>query len=410
MVVRGRAMHAPTKKEIEHDKFIKGLILASDNFIVNRPNLGLHTIIAGYHWFLDWGRDAFISFEGLLLTTKRFEIAKEILLTFTKDIKHGLVPNGYSGFDNRPLYNSVDSGLLLFEQVNKYLKYTNDYNFIKENIYELLKVIISSYKDGITFDNNNIYLDKDGLISSGSEETQITWMDAKIGNLVVTPRHGKAVEINAMWYNALKIMEDLSDRFGEADLSTSYASLSKKCKTAFTKKFYNKEKACLYDVIGDDKIRPNQLFALGLSHPVITLSSDVALQMFNTVTSKLLNKYGLKTLAKGEKGYIEIYEGDNFKRDMSYHQGTTWPWLLGIYNDAFLNVISGVKSKPKKAELKAGHAKFKESIEKTFTKALWEDGMIGSISEIYDSKSPWLPKGAMAQAWSVAEVLRIVVQ
>ena len=398
-----------TKQELDQEEFVKDLIKATDNFIVTRPSLGLHTIIAGYHWFLDWGRDSFISFEGLLLLTKRFEIAKEVLLTFTRDMKYGLVPNGYSGFDSRPLYNSVDSGLLLFEQVNKFLKYTNDYSFVRENLYDTLKNIINCYKEGITFDDNNIYLDKDGLISAGTEKTQTTWMDAKIGNLVVTPRHGKAVEINAMWYNALKILEDLSARFGEESLAKTYESLAKKSKTAFAKNFYNKEKSCLHDVIGDDKVRPNQIFALSLSYPVISLDNKLALEVFNTVTDKLLNKYGLQTLAKKEKDYIGIYEGDNFKRDMSYHQGVTWPWLLGQYNAAFLNIINATKAKTKKEELEKQYSKFKETVDKTFKKVLWEEGAVGSISEIYDSKAPYLPKGTVAQAWSVAEILRIIV-
>ena len=186
---------------------IKDYLVASDNFVVYRPSFSLHTLIAGYPWFLDWGRDALISYEGLLLIPKRYKIAKEVLLTFTKNIKFGLVPNGYSGFDNRPLYNSVDASLLLFEQVSKYLKYTSDYNWVKENLYEILKGIIEKYISGIDIDDNNIYLDSDNLIVSGTPNTQNTWMDAKYNGIAVTPRNGKAVEINALWYNALKIME-----------------------------------------------------------------------------------------------------------------------------------------------------------------------------------------------------------
>ena len=388
---------------------IKDFIIATDNFIVYRPSFALHTIIAGYPWFLDWGRDTLIAFEGLLLVTRRFDIAKEVLLTFKRDIKYGLVPNGYSGFDNRPLYNSVDSSLLLFEQIKKYINYTNDYEFVEKNFYETLKNIIESYKNGIDVDDNNIYLDKDYLLVSGTEKTQNTWMDAKYGDFAVTPRNGKAVEINSMWYNALKILEELSIKFENEEVSKYYSQLADKCKKSFKKQFYCKEKETLYDVIGDSKIRPNQLFALSLSYPVIEPNTKIAKTIFETVTKKLLKKNGLKTLAKGEKNYVEIYEGDSFKRDMSYHQGITWPWLLGIYYDAFKKILQAEKVKSKQKELSDRYNKFIENIEKTFKKSLYQEGAIGSISELYDSKMPYLPKGAVAQAWSVAEVFRIII-
>lgn len=390
------------------DKLLKQYIISTDNFIAYRQSFGLHTIIAGFPWFLDWGRDSLISFEGLLLITKRFDIAREVLLTFIKDVKFGLVPNGYSGYDDRPLYNSADASLLLFEQVQKYLEYTNDYDFIFTNIYNTLKRIISSYTVGIDLDNNNIYLDKDGLIVSGTENTQNTWMDVKIGNFAVTPRNGKVVEMNSLWYNALKIMEDLSARVYELELSNKYEEMAKKCKRSFEKKFYNKDKKCLYDVLGDSKIRPNQLFSMSLTYPIINPSSKIGKEVFETVTKKLLKKHGLKTLAKGEENYIEIYEGDSFKRDMSYHQGITWPWLLGLYNNTLKNMIKSEKTAKNKKELEAKYKKFKEDTNKTFKKALLEEGCIGGIAELYDSKPPYLPKGAINQAWSVAEILRII--
>lgn len=398
-----------TKKEQEENKLIKDFIIATDNFVVFRPSFILHTLIAGYPWFLDWGRDALISFEGLLLVTKRYEIAKEVMLTFIKNIKYGLVPNGYSGFDNRPLYNSVDSSLLLFEQVQKYINYTGDYEFVKDRIYKVLMQIIDCYQKGIDIDDNNIYLDKDYLLVAGTEKTQNTWMDAKYGDFAVTPRNGKAVEINAMWYNALKILEDLCKKFGDVEKAKEYAKLAKYNKTAFNDKFYNKKRKCLYDVLGDSKIRPNQLFALSLTHPVIDASTEIAREIMETVEKKLLNAHGLKTLAKGEEGYVEVYEGDALHRDTSYHQGITWPWLLGIYYNAYKNIINATKAKKEKEELVNNLNDFKNSIYKTFKKALYEDGMIGSVSELYDSKAPFLPKGALAQAWSVSEVFRIIL-
>jgi len=391
-------------------ELVEKLIKASDQFIVYRPSFSLHTIIAGYPWFLDWGRDSLISYEGLLLKTKRFDLAKEILLTMTRDIKFGLVPNGYSGFDNRPLYNSVDSSLLLFEQIHKYLNYTNDYKFVKENLYENLKDIIESYINGIDVDNNNIYLDKDFLISSGRPDTQNTWMDAKTNGIAATPRNGKAVEINALWYNSLIIMANLIEKFEPKDLEKTkkYRTLAKKCKKSFEKEFYNEKRKCLYDVVGDPKIRPNQLFALSLAYPVIEPNSEIAYNIISVVEKKLLNNYGLKSLAKGEQNYVEIYEGDSFKRDMSYHQGITWTWLLGLYFDSIKNMIKSEKRKTYKAKLEEKLNKFIEKTNKTFEKEIDDRGCVGSIAEIYDSVKPYAPKGTIAQAWSVAEILRIV--
>ena len=360
----------PFKGDTKKDEIIRELVKTSDSFIAYRPITKLHTIIAGYPWFLDWGRDALISFEGLLLIPKRYDIAREVLQTFTRDIKFGLVPNGYSGYDNRPLYNSVDSSLLLFEQIKKFLLYTRDYVFVKENLYEKLKHIIHAYNDGIDLDDNNIYTDSDGLLVSGTENTQNTWMDAKIGNFVVTPRNGKAVEINSLWYNSLMIMAELSEKFADKKTNKFCLSLAEKCKKSFTKKFYNKDKHCLYDVLGDDKIRPNQLFSLSLTYPVIEPKSKQAMEMFETVTKKLLNKYGLKTLAKGEKNYVDIYEGDGFKRDMSYHQGITWPWLLGIYTDAFKKIIETQKPGKKKQELEIKWNEYIKAMENTFGKII----------------------------------------
>ena len=367
---------------------------------------------------LDWGRDSLISFEGLLLKTKRYDLAKEILLTMVRDIKYGLVPNGYSGFDNRPLYNSVDASLLLFEQVQKYLEYTGDYDFIKESIYEKLQIVIENYINGIDVDNNNIFLDKDFLISSGTENTQNTWMDAKTNGIASTPRNGKAVEINSLWYNSLMVMADLTEKMNknkENELTDTdskaqikkYKDLAKKCKKSFKEKFYNAKRKCLYDVIGDNKIRPNQLFALSLTYPIIEPNSEEAYNIINVVEKKLLNNYGLKSLAKGEPNYIEIYEGDSFRRDMSYHQGITWTWLLGLYFNSLRNMIKSEKRKTYKAKLEEKLEKFVNTTVRTFKKEVNERGCLGSIAEIYDSVKPFEPKGAISQAWSVAEILRM---
>ena len=398
-----------TKKQLEEEQLIKDFITATDNFVVYRPSFRLHTLLAGYPWFLDWGRDSLISFEGLLLVTKRFDIAKEVLQTLVRDIKFGLVPNGYSGFDNRPLYNSVDASLLLFEQIQKYVEYTEDYEFVKENLYEKLKDVIENYKNGIDVDDNNIYLDTDYLIVSGTQNTQNTWMDAKCNNKAVTPRNGKAVEINSLWYNANIIMADLENKIGNKNDAKKYQELARKCKKAFNEKFYNKKRKCLYDVIGDAKIRPNQLFSMSLTYQVIDTNSEEAKNILNVVEKKLLNNYGLKTLAKGEENYVEIYEGDGSKRDTSYHQGITWPWLLGLYYNSLKNMIKNSKNKKQKVELEEKLEKFRAQIYKTFKNELNDNGCIGSIAELYDSVKPNLPKGAIAQGWSVAEVFRIIL-
>ena len=397
-----------TEQEEKRDQVIKQLLIAVDNFIIKRPLFNTYSIIAGYPWFLDWMRDTLISFEGLLLVTKKYDIAKEVLRTCVRDIKYGLVPNAYSEEDDRPLYNSVDASLLLFEQVKKYLNYTSDYDFIMEEIYPKLESIIQNYSIGIDIDNNNIYLDTDGLIVSGTESTQNTWMDVKFNGIPATPRNGKPVEINAMWYNALKIMNELSKRKPEENKKMNYDKMALKCKKFFIEKFYNKKRKCLYDVLGDKKIRPNQLFALSLSYPVLDVNSEEAKTMFDTVTKKLLNPYGLKTLAKGEENYIEVYEGDNFKRDFSYHQGITWTWLLGLYYDCLKRFAT--ESKKDKTIYKKQLNEFIKQVTETFSKELNVRGCIGSIAEIFDSKKPYEPKGAVAQAWSVAEVFRIILE
>ena len=400
---------ASTETEFETE-----LIKATDQFVVYRPAFELHTLIAGYPWFLDWGRDSLLSLEGLLLKTKRYDIAKEVLLTMAKNIKCGLVPNGYSEKDNKPLYNSVDASLLLFEQIQKYLNYTGDYEFVKEHIYDKLKEIIENYKNGIDLDDNNIKLDKDFLISSGTANTQNTWMDAKTYGIAATPRNGKVVEINSLWYNSLMIMADLAEKFEEQHNIKKYKELARKCKKSFNAKFYNSKRKCLYDVITDEKnkdgkIRPNQLFALSLTYPIVEPNSIEANNIINVVEKKLLNNYGLKTLAKGEPNYVDIYEGDAFKRDMSYHQGITWTWLLELYYEALKNMVKFEKRKKYKTKLETKLKDFVEKEKQVFEKEINQRGCVGSIAEIYDSTKPYEPKGAIAQAWSVGAICTMIL-
>lgn len=418
-------------KEIYQD-LVKKYIIASDNFIVYRDETKLHSLIAGYPWFLDWGRDAFISFEGLLLISKRFEIAKEVLMTFARELKQGLIPNGFSEYDGKSMYNSIDASLLFIDAVYKYLKYTSDYDFVKEKLYGTMQAITLNFIVGTNLDENNIYLDKqDYLIVSGTPETQNTWMDAKVNGIAVTPRNGKAVEINAMWYNALKVMEEVSKNLHKP--YKKYADLAEKCKQSFEKEFYNENKKCLYDVIDttnknnqeknkegsnnktvniglkkDDKIRPNQLFALSMPYPVLNCQEHIAKEVFITATEKLLNEFGLQTLAKSEEGYEPIYQGNPVERDLIYHQGVTWPWLLGIYYDSLKNLIEYEKNKEIKEKLENNLMKFRIQVACTFINELTNGNTIGSISEVYDSKNAKKGKAAFAQAWSVSEVFRII--
>ena len=407
-----------------YNELVNKFIIASDNFIVYRNSRKLHTILAGYPWFLDWARDSFISFEGLLLVTKRFEIAREVLLTFVGKIKEGLIPNGFSEYDGKPLYNSVDASLLFINAVYKYVQYTNDYNFVEDKLFKTMKKIIDYYIDGIELDNNNIYIDnKDYLLVSGSLDIQNTWMDAKVNGKAVTPRNGKAVEVNALWYNALKIMEHFNSHFIKPLSKIEYTFLAKKCKTSFKEKFYNKDKNCLYDVIEveknefgttdigyDDKIRPNQLFAISLDFPVLDPDDEISKNIFITVTSKLYTKLGLKTLAEDEEGYAPVYKGNPQERDLIYHQGITWVWLLGQYYDALKNIIKYENDEYLKEELENTLTQFRVNTAKTFIDELYNGNTINSICEIYDSLNPKKGKGAFAQAWSVSEVFRIILE
>lgn len=378
------------------DELARDLVLAADNFIVHRESTNAKTIIAGYPWFTDWGRDTMIALPGLTLTTGRHEDAKEILYTFSKYVKDGLIPNMFPDGGNEPPYNSVDAPLWYFEAVNKYVKYTGDFEFVRKNLYEGLKQIINSYSEGTHF---SIRMDDDYLISAGDEHTQLTWMDAKVGDWVVTPRHGKAVEINALWYNSLKIMSDLSKHFRQD--GKEYKELAEKVRQSFIEKYWNEDKQCLYDCITngmkDDKVRPNQIMAASLSYPVI--EGDMAKKVVNTVERELYTAYGLRSLSPKSQEYVGIYMGDQYKRDGAYHQGTVWTWPLGQFITAYLKVHNYSD------EAKEMSMRFIEPF-----KDHLKDACLGNISEIYDGDEPLIPRGCFAQAWSVAEILRAYVE
>lgn len=382
------------------NRLCRRLVLAADNFIVYRKSTDSKTVIAGYPWFTDWGRDTMIALTGLTLTTGRYEDAKDILYTFSKYVSYGLIPNMFPDDGEQPIYNSVDAALWYFEAVNSYLQYTGDYSFVQNNIYDSLKQICSSFIKGTVFD---IKMTEDGLVTAGNKYTQLTWMDAKVGEWVVTPRHGKAVEINALWYNALMIMSKLTKKFRDQDIYGSVANLAQQ---SFNQIFWNEEQKCLYDVIDgkekDASIRPNQILAVGLSYAII--EGDKAKSVVNKVWNNLYTPYGLRTLSQQSFQYKGLCIGDSCSRDGAYHQGTVWPWLLGRFIKAYVRVNGAAGQENSFAARERAYdfiAPFCDHL---------KDGGLGNISEIFDGNEPYYPRGCFAQAWSVAEILRAAVE
>lgn len=395
-----RRMKELIEKTGYQDELAQTLIQAADAFIVDRISTGNKTILAGLPWFTDWGRDTMIAMQGLTLCTGRYEDAKGILRTFAKYVRKGLVPNMFPDEGLEPLYNTVDASLWYFYSVYKYLEYTgsdDEYAFVEEEIYPKLKEIIQAYQYGTDF---HIYMDDDGLIHAGGELDQVTWMDVRAGDWVATPRHGKPVEINALWYNALKVMEQLAVRYGDGRMF--YRELAKKVKLSFNEKFWNGEKACLYDVAeeekdgvvkNNDQIRPNQIWAVSL--PFTMLSEDKEKKIVETVWQQLYASYGLRSLSPEDAEYKGIYFGKLHDRDAAYHQGTVWAFPLGGFLTAYVKVYG------KNGESRDFAKKLLEPIEDHLA-----DGCIGSVAEIFDGDEPHVSRGCYAQAWSVGEILR----
>ncbi len=366
------------------------LVRAADQFIVRRGEK-LHTIIAGYHWFGDWGRDTMIALPGLCLATKRFDEAREILRAFAQAESQGMLPNQFPDHGEQPSYNSADAALWFFVAVRAYLKATGDENFVRKEILPVLENILTWHDQGTRY---HIHCDDDGLLFAGEPGVQLTWMDAKVGDWVVTPRTGKPVEINALWYNALTILAELRERFGHPgaeDLSSRALAV----KDRFAEAFWNETTGYLYDVINDgDKdpaLRPNQVFALSL--PYELLPRTKALGVLKAVEQKLLTPVGLRTLASGSPGFRSRYEGNVHARDGAYHQGTVWGWLLGPYITALVRLRG------------AAGVERAQALVKHLDLRLSEAGL-GTLSEIYDAEMPFVARGCIAQAWSVGEVLR----
>lgn len=378
------------------DSFANQLVLASDQFLTYRESTKMMTVLAGLPWFTDWGRDTMIAFTGLTLCTKRFKEAEEILLTFARYIRHGIVPNMFPDDNMPPLYNTVDASLWYFYAVYQYLHYNPAAEaeaFVKEQIFPHLKEIISAYEKGTDF---SIYMEDDGLIHAGSGLDQITWMDVRVGDWVATPRHGKPVEINALWYNALRIMESLCEKIDED--ASAYRTRAEQVKESFNAKFWDSANQCLFDVVDgdepDDHIRPNQIYAVSL--PFSLLPEEQEKAVVALVEKELFVGCGLRSLAPDHPDYHGIYCGALAKRDAAYHQGTAWGFLLGGFFSAYMKVNHHSSS----AAENAVH------MLEPVRKHLSDSGCIGSISEIFDGDTPHNPRGCYAQAWSVGEVLR----
>jgi glycogen debranching enzyme len=360
------------------------------------------TILAGYPWFADWGRDAFIALPGLLLATGRFEEAKSVLTTFATAADEGMIPNRFDdrsgpgdSLPSTTYFNSVDASLWFINAAFQYLQATDDSKTFDQELMPTIRWIIESYHQGTRFD---IHADADGLITAGNDQTQLTWMDAKFEGVAFTPRFGKAVEVNALWYNSLCLLAQFyKDRDIEA--VEHYQSMAEKVRASFCELFWNESKGYLNDCIlpdgsVDESLRPNQIFAVSL--PFSPLSDRQQKSVVNAVKNQLLTPYGLRTLNVQDSRYKGVYIGPQQQRDEAYHQGTVWPYLMGPFVESFLKVNGFSRKSKKKA------AEFIQPLLQHLT----EDGCLGSVSEIFDGDPPHKPKGCIAQAWSVAELIR----
>ncbi|MEO8073794.1 MAG: amylo-alpha-1,6-glucosidase, partial [Acidobacteriota bacterium] len=356
------------------DEFLQQLVIAADQFIVSRG--AGKTIIAGYHWFSDWGRDTMIALNGLTLATNRVEIAKSILLEFSNYISEGMLPNRFPDEGETPEYNTVDATLWYFEAIRAYVEKTNDYAFVRKNLYEKLVNIILWHLYGTRY---NIHVSDDGLLYAGKKGTQLTWMDAKAGDMVFTPRIGKPVEIQALWYNALCIMADFAEKFGDRKDGEKYLQMAGNAKRSFNDLFWNEAEECLFDVVDgeqkDASVRPNQIFAVSL--PNTMLSIGRAQKIVQKVEAELLTPFGLRSLSPKNSRYCSIYTGTPFERDSAYHEGTVWAWLIGAFIDAYRKVNANGRETENRID----------EILQSFKTHLTEAG-IGQISEIFYGAAP----------------------
>lgn len=377
------------------DLFLQTLTLAADQFLIEHTSrVARATIMAGYPWFTDWGRDTMIALPGLCLATGRLDLAKQILTSFAGATRNGLLPNRFADNGGRAEYNTVDASLWFFHAVHEYARTSGDWAFATEQMLPVLEDMVAHHTQGTDY---GIKVDPaDGLLRAGEPGVQLTWMDAKVGDWVVTPRIGKPVEINALWHNALHVAALLARRAGKADAADDYQARGARVKASFARVFWNPEAQCLYDVIGDDgrpdaSLRPNQVFALSLPFPL--LDDTQARAVVETVTAHLLTPYGLRTLSPQSPDYRGHYgPGDQRFRDGAYHQGTVWPWLLGAFVDAHLQVH--------------GDTSAARALLLPFLSASLNEYGVDTLCEVRDGDAPHAPNGCIAQAWSVGELLR----
>jgi predicted glycogen debranching enzyme len=371
--------------------FIETLAIAADQFIVKRGDF--KTVIAGYHWFSDWGRDTMISLPGLTLASKRYDVARNILLAFANSIDRGMLPNCFPDAGATPEYNTVDATLWFFEAVRAYTAATGDRDFVIAQMVPKLADIVDWHVRGTRY---GIKVDSDGLLHCGEAGVQLTWMDAKIGDWVVTERRGKPVEIQALWYNALRTLAELTGNGG-----TRYSQMADQARDSFNSSFWNEDTQCLFDVVEgahrDASIRPNQIFAVSLRHAIL-VDPQRANAVVDKVRSELLTPMGLRTLAPGDPNYKGRCRGGVRERDSAYHQGTVWPWLMGPFLKAYLKVNGGSSE---------AHRQARAWLDPLL--ACMRTNGLGQLPEIADGDAPHEPRGCIAQAWSVAEVLRALV-
>jgi predicted glycogen debranching enzyme len=369
---------------------------AADAFVVRRGAAG-RTVIAGYHWFADWGRDSMIALPGLCLATGRTDDARAVLSEYARHVDRGMIPNRFPDAGGEPEYNSVDAALWLVVAVGRYLEATGDTGFVRLRLADAVTAILEGYRAGT---RHGIRVNADGLLTQGEEGLQLTWMDARVGQQVVTPRRGQPVEIQALWYNALLIGAEVAREAAEPARAREWSALAGRMRESFLRTFWSEEHGHLADVIADDgradfSLRPNQLYALGLPH--VLLPRDRALRVLYAVKRHLLTPVGLRTLSPEHPAYRGRYAGGPAERDSAYHQGTVWPYLAGAYFDAVTRVHG-----------EAGKAEAREWLD-GFAAHLEEAGL-GTVSEVFDGDAPHAPGGAIAQAWSVAEILRVAVR
>lgn len=382
--------------EVPASDWLNWLLLAADSFMVENAE-GRKSVIAGYHWFEPWGRDTFISLPGLTLITGRYGDAKDILRTFMRYLKGGMIPNFVADKTGVPVYNTVDGTLWYVNAVYQYLKYTGDYTFVKSELWDNLKSIIENHVRGTMF---GIKVDSDGLLMHGP---RLTWMDAVVEGDMITPRAGKAVEIQALWYNTLRIMGGLAKEFGDPSLLVHYGAMAEQTKKSFNEKYWNSKLGCLFDVIEssgvDSSIRPNQILAVSLDYSM--LGKEISGKVVEFVNRELLTLYGLRTLSENDPKFVGKCMGDRRTRDAAYHNGTIWPWLLGPYITAYLKV-NDYSPEARKYAL--------DNLVLPLCTVGMHKGGLGTINEIYDCDPPNEPRGCISQAWSIAEPLRAYIE